>query len=43
MEEGLTKEFYTVKISLSIRVALEIPDGEPADLLKAEARTPCVP
>ncbi len=37
------KRMDIVKVSLSIIVALEISDGEPVDLLKAETRTPCVP
>ncbi len=37
------KRMDIVKESLSISVALEISDGKTTDLLKAEARTPCVP
>ncbi len=36
---GLETEWF----SLSINVVLEISDGEPADLLKAEIRTLYVP
>ncbi len=39
----IDKGVDTVKVSLSIRVALEISDGEPVDLLKAGARTPSIP